>query len=171
MSMPSVQMSIFRGTARSSMRFAALSLIKERPMPRGENSSYTDKQKRQSEHIEEGYEKRGVSEKEAERRAWATVKRADQDERNQNRAAKFGREVMTQLHGQSSESFSESPSNPIPPTAEVQALREQLEKLQQRERQIMELIKCEKPERLMHDLRNIMNEIQLLRLLAKDLEQ
>ena len=42
-------------------------------MPRGDKSSYTDKQKRQAEHIEEGYEKRGVSHKEAERRAWATV--------------------------------------------------------------------------------------------------
>jgi plasmid stabilization system protein ParE len=42
-------------------------------MPRGDKSSYTDKQKRRAEHIEEGYEKRGVSDKEAERRAWATV--------------------------------------------------------------------------------------------------
>jgi plasmid stabilization system protein ParE len=42
-------------------------------MPRGDKSSYTDKQKRKAEHIEEGYEKRGVGEKEAERRAWATV--------------------------------------------------------------------------------------------------
>ncbi|HWD39703.1 MAG TPA: hypothetical protein VG944_12700 [Fimbriimonas sp.] len=42
-------------------------------MPRGDKSKYTDKQKRQAEHIEEGYEKRGVSENEAERRAWATV--------------------------------------------------------------------------------------------------
>jgi plasmid stabilization system protein ParE len=42
-------------------------------MPRGDKGKYTDKQKRQAEHIEEGYEKRGVSEKEAERRAWATV--------------------------------------------------------------------------------------------------
>lgn len=42
-------------------------------MPRGDKSSYTDKQKRMAEHIEEGYEKRGVSEKEAEARAWATV--------------------------------------------------------------------------------------------------
>jgi plasmid stabilization system protein ParE len=42
-------------------------------MPRGDKSAYTDKQKRQAEHIEEGYESRGVSEKEAERRAWATV--------------------------------------------------------------------------------------------------
>jgi plasmid stabilization system protein ParE len=42
-------------------------------MPRGDKDKYTDKQKRKAEHIEEGYEKRGVSEKEAERRAWATV--------------------------------------------------------------------------------------------------
>src|SRR5688572_10750565 len=42
-------------------------------MPRGDKSAYTDKQKRQAEHIEEGYEERGVSEQEAERRAWATV--------------------------------------------------------------------------------------------------
>ena len=42
-------------------------------MPRGDKSSYTDKQKRQAEHIEEGYEERGVSKKEAESRAWATV--------------------------------------------------------------------------------------------------
>ena len=46
-------------------------------MPRGDKSSYTDKQKRQAEHIEEGYEKRGVSKKEAESRAWATVNKMD----------------------------------------------------------------------------------------------
>ncbi|WP_292531748.1 plasmid stabilization protein [Methylocystis sp.] len=46
-------------------------------MPQGEKSAYTDKQKRKAEHIEEGYEKRGVSEKEAERRAWATVNKDD----------------------------------------------------------------------------------------------
>jgi plasmid stabilization system protein ParE len=42
-------------------------------MPRGDKSSYTAKQKRRAEHIEEGYERRGVSRKEAARRAWATV--------------------------------------------------------------------------------------------------
>src|SRR5829696_6261646 len=42
-------------------------------MPAGDKSSYTDKQKRKAEHIEEGYEKRGTPKKEAERRAWATV--------------------------------------------------------------------------------------------------
>ena len=42
-------------------------------MPRGDKDKYTDKQKRKAEHIEEGYEDRGVSKDEAERRAWATV--------------------------------------------------------------------------------------------------
>ena len=42
-------------------------------MPRGDKSSYTTKQKRKAEHIEKGYRKRGVSKKEAERRAWATT--------------------------------------------------------------------------------------------------
>jgi hypothetical protein len=41
-------------------------------MPKGDKSSYTDKQKRQATHIEEGYEQRGVPESEAKRRAWAT---------------------------------------------------------------------------------------------------
>ncbi|GBQ89485.1 hypothetical protein GCM10007866_23590 [Gluconobacter albidus] len=48
-----------------------------RIMPRGDKSAYTDKQKRKAEHIEESYEKRGISEKEAERRAWATVNKDD----------------------------------------------------------------------------------------------
>ena len=42
-------------------------------MARGDKSAYSNKQKRQAEHIEEGYEERGIGEKEAERRAWATV--------------------------------------------------------------------------------------------------
>ncbi|MEZ0242508.1 MAG: plasmid stabilization protein [Sphingomonas sp.] len=42
-------------------------------MPQGDKGKYTDKQKRKAEHIEEGYEDRGVSKGEAERRAWATV--------------------------------------------------------------------------------------------------
>jgi len=46
-------------------------------MPRGDKSSYTDKQKRKAEHIEEGYEKRGLTKKEAESRAWATVNKED----------------------------------------------------------------------------------------------
>jgi len=46
-------------------------------MPVGDKSKYTDKQERKADHIVEGYEKRGVSEKEAERRAWATVNKDD----------------------------------------------------------------------------------------------
>ncbi|MGX9145770.1 plasmid stabilization protein [Mesorhizobium sp. 128a] len=46
-------------------------------MPRGDKSKYTDKQERKADHIAEGYEHRGVSEKEAERRAWATVNKDD----------------------------------------------------------------------------------------------
>ena len=42
-------------------------------MPRGDKSKYTAKQKRQAEHIERGYEDRGVPKKDAESRAWATV--------------------------------------------------------------------------------------------------
>ncbi|HYD16197.1 MAG TPA: plasmid stabilization protein [Hyphomicrobium sp.] len=46
-------------------------------MPRGDKSKYTAKQERKADHIAEGYEKRGVKTKEAERRAWATVNKDD----------------------------------------------------------------------------------------------
>jgi plasmid stabilization system protein ParE len=46
-------------------------------MPRGDKSAYTDKQERKADHIAEGYEKKGVSTKEAESRAWATVNKDD----------------------------------------------------------------------------------------------
>jgi len=46
-------------------------------MAKGSKEKYTSKQKRKAEHIEEGYEKRGVSKKEAESRAWATVNKED----------------------------------------------------------------------------------------------
>jgi plasmid stabilization system protein ParE len=46
-------------------------------MPQGDKSKYTDKQDRKAEHIEKSYENRGVPEKEAERRAWATVNKDD----------------------------------------------------------------------------------------------
>lgn len=46
-------------------------------MPQGDKSAYTDKQKRKAEHIEQGYEERGVSHEEAESRAWATVNKQD----------------------------------------------------------------------------------------------
>ena len=46
-------------------------------MPQGDKSSYTNRQKRKAEHIEEGYERRGVSRGEAARRAWATVNKEE----------------------------------------------------------------------------------------------
>ena len=46
-------------------------------MPQGDKSKYTDKQKRQAEHIEESYEKKGTPADEAEARAWATVNKQD----------------------------------------------------------------------------------------------
>ncbi|KTC87824.1 MULTISPECIES: hypothetical protein [Legionella] len=46
-------------------------------MSQGDKSKYTDKQKRKAEHIEKGYEKKGVSKKEAEERAWRTVNKQD----------------------------------------------------------------------------------------------
>src|SRR6187549_379603 len=46
-------------------------------MPRGDKSKYTDKQERKADHIAESYEQRGVPDKEAERRAWATVNKDD----------------------------------------------------------------------------------------------
>lgn len=46
-------------------------------MSQGDKSKYTDKQKRQAEHIEESYEKKGLPEEEAEARAWATVNKQD----------------------------------------------------------------------------------------------
>src|SRR3954465_3973395 len=52
---------------------------RRRAMPRG---AYTAKQDRKAEHIEKGYEKRGVSKKEAESRAWATVNKQDKGGKN-----------------------------------------------------------------------------------------
>lgn len=46
-------------------------------MPQGDKSRYTDKQERKADHIAESYEKKGVSRKEAEGRAWATVNKDD----------------------------------------------------------------------------------------------
>jgi hypothetical protein len=49
----------------------------ESTMARGSKKKYTSKQKRKASKIEKGYKKRGVSTKEAERRAWATVNKSD----------------------------------------------------------------------------------------------
>lgn len=46
-------------------------------MPRGDKDKYTNKQKRQAEHIEEGYKEKGVSDEKAEEIAWSTVNKQD----------------------------------------------------------------------------------------------
>lgn len=46
-------------------------------MPQGDKDKYTDKQKRQAEHIEESYRDKGVSEEKAEEIAWSTVNKQD----------------------------------------------------------------------------------------------
>ncbi len=59
-------------------------------MPRGEKSKYTDKQERKADHIAEGYEKKGVSKKEAESRAWATVNKDDGGGKNPGGSGRKG---------------------------------------------------------------------------------
>jgi plasmid stabilization system protein ParE len=63
----------FMGTIVASGGFLAGSFSGVSSMPRGDKSSYTDKQKRKAQHIKDGYVKRGVAKKEAAARAWATV--------------------------------------------------------------------------------------------------
>jgi hypothetical protein len=53
-------------------------------MPRGDKSSYSNRQRRMAEHIEEGYEEKGVSKKTAEKRAWATVNKLEGGARGKN---------------------------------------------------------------------------------------
>ncbi len=77
-------------------------------MPRGDKSKYTDKQERKADHIAEGYEKRGVSDKEAERRAWATVKAI----RLHTRAAGLAARHRRRAHLQADRS---RPRRPQPP--------------------------------------------------------
>lgn len=60
-------------------------------MPRGDKSKYTSKQRRKAEHIEESYEKKGLSAKEAARRAWATVNKEDGGAQGGGSATKRGK--------------------------------------------------------------------------------
>ena len=57
-------------------------------MPRGDKSAYTSRQKRKAQHIEEGYERRGVRKSEAQRRAWATVNKQEGGGRKKGSARK-----------------------------------------------------------------------------------
>ena len=49
----------------------------------------------------------------------------------------------------------------------LEQLRGELEVLRDRERQIAELLNAKAPDRILHDLRNLLNEVQLLRILAE----
>ena len=53
-------------------------------------NKYTNKQERKADHIEESYKKRGLSEDEAERRAWATVNKQDGGGKNPGGAGRKG---------------------------------------------------------------------------------
>jgi hypothetical protein len=63
-------------------------------MPQGSKSSYSSKQKRQAQHIEEGYQKKGASRKKAERIAWSTVNKTTGGARNA--PARTGRSASAQ---------------------------------------------------------------------------
>ena len=63
-------------------------------MPTGSKAKYTDKQKHQAEHIEDSFEKRGMSKKTAAMRAWQTVKQANR------RRREIGRRPQGQRRGQ-----------------------------------------------------------------------
>lgn len=82
-------------------------------MPRGDKSGYTDKQKRQAEHIEEGYERRGVPEREAERRAWATVNAETMAARRAARDA-ARRKIIRHRAGAASLAERQRPSGRLP---------------------------------------------------------
>jgi hypothetical protein len=49
----------------------------------------------------------------------------------------------------------------------LEQLRAELTILRDRERQIAELLNAKAPDRILHDLRNLLNEVQLLRILAE----
>jgi hypothetical protein len=57
-------------------------------MPQGSKTAYTEKQKRKAAHIEDGYREKGVSKKEAEARAWATVNKQDGGAKKKKTATK-----------------------------------------------------------------------------------
>ncbi len=68
-------------------------------MPRGDKSAYTDKQIRQAEHIEESYEKKGLSEDEAEKRAWATVNKQDHGGKKSGSGRGAGKDAAPAVKG------------------------------------------------------------------------
>ncbi len=72
----------------------------------------------------------------------------------------------TQNASMSAEHWNPTDSPDTARGTDVADLRAQIERLRQRESQIMTLIGCKNSDKLMHDLRNVLNELQLLRILA-----
>jgi plasmid stabilization system protein ParE len=91
-------------------------------MPRGDKSKYTDKQKREAEHIEEGYEGRGLNEREAARRAWATVNKMTGGENGTAGRAKASR-LTSLLQKKVDESVAAPPPPALPRSARLQPAR------------------------------------------------
>ena len=60
------------------------------PTRKDGTSKYTAKQERKADHIAEGYRDKGVSEKEAEARAWATVNKQDGGGKNPGGSGRKG---------------------------------------------------------------------------------
>jgi hypothetical protein len=78
----------------------------------------------------------------------------------------------------SGEESKDTAAQPSPPSASLpsayplfpsdpEELREELRVLRQRERDVMALLNCSSPQRILHDIRNLLNEVQLLRYLAE----
>jgi len=58
------------------------------------------------------------------------------------------------------------PSQPQSVEAQLAHARRALDALRATHRQLMDLLGTERPEKIVHDLRNVLNELQLLRLLS-----
>ena len=56
-------------------------------------------------------------------------------------------------------------SSPHGSEGEAQNLRALVQRMQEREQRLMDLLKASSPERIEHDLRNVLNELVLLRAL------
>ena len=68
--------------------------------------------------------------------------------------------------GKPSSSQSKSSSAPTEDMT-IEDLRAEVARLREREAQIAELLNAPSPDKILHDLRNLLNEVQLLRILAE----
>jgi hypothetical protein len=77
-----------------------------------------------------------------------------------------GEAAATDSHGRLSDLDPDTLRDPEALREQLRHARRELDRVLDRQRQIMELIGCKSPEKLVHDMRNVMNEVQLLKLLA-----